>query len=97
MDPVPSLLDNVEHYRLLSAAADDLLDLFDDVVGVVTSDACDWLDFVLDRCVGILFGVLKHEIDLILMLLAFVGFAHNVKFIRGSFFNYLELIQINMG
>ena len=66
MDPVSGLLNNIEHDRLLLAATDDFLYFFDDIVDVVPGDACDRLDLVLERCEGVLLGVLEHEVDLVL-------------------------------
>ena len=96
MDPISSLFYNVEDHWLLATVVDDLIDLPDDEVGVVTGDACDGLYFVFDGGVGVLLGEFEHEVDLVFELIALVGLAHNVELVGRSFLDHVELIQINV-
>lgn len=96
MDPVPGFLDDVEDDWLFVAVEDDVLDLLGDVVDVVPGDAGDGFDFVLDGGEGVFLGELKHEVDLVLHLVADVGLAQHVELVRGSLLHHLKLIQIDV-
>lgn len=96
MNPVSCFFYDIKNNRFLATVVDNLFDFSNDVISVIASDACDGLYLILDGRIGILFGVLKHEIDLILMLFALIRFAGDIKFIRSSFFNNMKLIHINM-
>jgi hypothetical protein len=96
MDPVSGLFDNIEDDRLLLAATDDFLYFFDDIVDVVSGDACDGLDLVLERCEGVLLGVLEHEVDLVLHRVALERFAQDVELVGCRFLDNMEFIQIDV-
>lgn len=96
MNPIPCFFDYFKNHRLLSTVVDNFLNLLDDMVGIIASDACDGFYLILDGRIWILFSVLEHKIDLIFKLIALIWLAHNIKLIRRSFLDNMELIQIDM-
>jgi hypothetical protein len=75
MNPISCFLNDVENNRLLLTILNNLINDFYYVIYVVSGESCYGLDLVSERSVGIVFGELKHDIDLVLQLIAFVRFA----------------------
>lgn len=96
MNPTSGFLHNVKNNRFLLAIGKYVIYLFDNEVDIIASEASDGLDFVAQRSDGILFGELKHDVDLVFELVAFVGFAEDVEFVRGGLLDHLELIQVDV-
>jgi hypothetical protein len=97
VDPVPGLLDNVEHYGFLVTVDNDFVDFLGDGVDVVAGDASDGLYLVFDGSGGILLGVLEHDADLVFELVALIWLAEHCKFVRRGLLQHLELIEVDVG
>lgn len=76
---------------------DDIINFLGDVVDVVTGDAGDGLDLVLDGGEGILFGVLEHDADLVFKGVTLVGFAQHSELVGCGFFQHCELVEVDVG
>jgi hypothetical protein len=85
VDPVPGLFHYVKNDGFLLTVDDDIIDLFGDRVDIVAGDAGNRLQFVLDGREGVLLGVLEHETDLVLELVAAVGLAQDGELEGGGF------------
>ena len=96
MDPISGLLNNVKDNRLLLAGADDLLYFFNNVVNVVPSNAGDGFELIFKRSKRVLFGILEHEVDLVLHRVALERFAQDIELVGSCLFDYLELIEIDI-
>lgn len=83
MDPEASLLHNVKYQWFSFVIDDDLINFFDDLVETIPSDACKGLYLVFEGRLRVGFDELKHEVNLILKLVALVGLAEDAKFIWG--------------
>lgn len=97
MDPVAGLLNNIKDDWFLMAVVDDVVYLLRDVIQVVASDAGDRLELVLEGREGVLLGVLEHETDLVLELVAPVGLAEDGEFEGRSLLQDCELVQVDVG
>jgi hypothetical protein len=75
MYPIPCLFYNIKDNWLLAIVVDNLINLSDDMIDIIACNACDRLYLIFDWCIGILFSVLEHQINLIFQLIAFVWFA----------------------
>ena len=87
MYPASCFFDDIKDYRFLLAVQQYLIYFFDDMVDIVSGDSCDGFDFVLEGGDGVLFGEFKHDVDLVLGLVAFVGFAEDVELVGCGFFD----------
>jgi len=96
VDPISGLLNNVKDNRLLLAGADDLLYFFNNVVNVVPSNAGDGFELIFKRSKRVLFGILEHEVDLVLHRVALERFAQDIELVGSCLFDYLELIEIDI-
>lgn len=67
------------------------------MIDVVSGESCNGFDFIAERSSWIFFGKLKHDIDLILQLVTFVGLAQDIEFIGSSLLDYLEFIEVDVG
>lgn len=97
MDPITSLLNNIKDDWFLMAVVDDFIDLLRDVIEAISSDAGDWLELVLEGREGVLLGVLEHEANLVLELVAPVGLAQNGELEGRSLLQDCELVQVDVG
>lgn len=92
MNPGSGFFNDVKDNRFFMAAEDDVFYFFGDMVDVVPGDASDGFDLIFDGSERVLLGELEHEVDLVLHLVANVGFTEYIEFIRSSFLDNLEFI-----
>jgi hypothetical protein len=79
------------------AVGDDVVDLARDEVDVVAGDAGNGFDLVLDGGEGVGFGVLEHEVDLVVEVVVDVGLAEHVEFVGRCLLEHRELVQVDVG
>jgi len=75
MYPVSGLFHNIINDWFVVAVDNNIVNLLSDVVDIVSGKSSNGLNLVFERGERILFGVLEHNADLILKLIAFVWFA----------------------
>jgi hypothetical protein len=97
MNPASGLLHDIKNNRFLVTISNYFINLLDDVVDIVPSQAGDRLDLVAKRSERVLLGELEHDVDLVFELIALIGFAEDVEFVRGSLLDHLKLIEVDVG
>ena len=97
MDPVAGFLDDVEDDGRVVAGEYDIIYFFDDVVDILSGDACDWFYLVLDGGEGVLLVILEHEVDLVVELVALVGLAKDVELVGRGLLDDLKFVHVDAG
>ena len=97
MNPIPCLLDNIKNNWFLLTIVYNFVNNFDNVIDIVPSQPSYRLDLISQRGSWIFLSEFKHDIDLVLKLIAFVWFAQNIEFVGGCLFDNLELVEIDVG
>lgn len=68
-NPEPDLFDNIIDDGFIPILVDDIFDEFSDLVKIIPGDTSHRFDLILDRCFRVGFGILKVNIELILVLM----------------------------
>ena len=97
MNPGSSFFNNIIDDGSISVVIYDVLYFVRDCNEVISGDSCKRLDFVFERPFGIILGELKHDVDLVLKLIANIGFAEYAKLMGSTFLNDVKLIKVDAG
>lgn len=68
-NPQSNLFNNIIDDRFIPILVDNIFNKFSNLVNIIPSDTSHRFDLILDRCFGIGFGILKVNIELILVLM----------------------------
>ena len=96
MNPISGFFNYVKNDGSVLTFTDDFINFLSDMVDIVPGDSCDGLNLEFERSEGIFLCEFKHKVDLVLHRIALVGFAKYIKPVGGSFFDNLELFEIDI-